>query len=66
MLQKFKTNKRLLLAATLMTGLLSASGAQAEIDSIHFLIPGGAGGGWDVLARRCECDERGLPDQVPR
>jgi len=51
MLQKFKTNKRLLLAATLMTGLLSASGAQAEIDSIHFLIPGGAGGGWDGTAR---------------
>ena len=51
MLQKFKTSQRLLVAAALMTDLLSASVAQAEIDSIHLLIPVGAGGGWDVTAR---------------
>ena len=37
----------LLMAALLNTGNLNA----AEIDSIHFLIPGGAGGGWDGTAR---------------
>ena len=31
---------------------LSMSGAaMAQVDSIHFLIPGGAGGGWDGTAR---------------
>jgi putative tricarboxylic transport membrane protein len=48
---RFKTSQRLLVTAALMTDLLSASVAQAEIDSIHFLIPVGAGGGWDVTAR---------------
>ena len=32
------------------TGALGTAGA-AEIDAIHFLIPGGAGGGWDGTAR---------------
>ena len=31
---------------------ISLSGAaMADVDSIHFLIPGGAGGGWDGTAR---------------
>ena len=51
MLQQFKTKQRMLLTAVLMSGLLGAGAAQAEIDSIHFLIPGGAGGGWDGTAR---------------
>lgn len=34
------------LALTLSTGALAA-----DIDAIHFLIPGGAGGGWDGTAR---------------
>jgi len=29
----------------------AASAAGGEIESIHFLIPGGAGGGWDGTAR---------------
>lgn len=33
----------MLLTAALMSGLLGAGAAHAEIDSIHFLIPGGAG-----------------------
>ncbi|HIC82574.1 MAG TPA: tripartite tricarboxylate transporter substrate binding protein [Kiloniellaceae bacterium] len=33
------------------TFLLSAPAAAQEIESIHFLIPGGAGGGWDGTAR---------------
>ncbi len=28
-----------------------SAGAYAQVDSIHFLIPGGAGGGWDGTAR---------------
>ena len=50
MLQRFKTKQRMLLTAVLMSGLLGACAAHAEIDSIHFLIPGGAGGGWDGTA----------------
>ena len=37
---------------TLLCCLLGASlGVQAKIDEVHFLIPGGAGGGWDNTAR---------------
>ena len=40
------------LKRTLLCCLLGASlGVQAKIDDIHFLIPGGAGGGWDNTAR---------------
>ena len=31
--------------------LFGATQAQAKVDEIHFLIPGGAGGGWDGTAR---------------
>ena len=31
--------------------LFTASAIAADVDSIHFLIPGGAGGGWDGTAR---------------
>ncbi len=34
-----------------LTLLASAAGAAPMVDSIHFLIPGGAGGGWDGTAR---------------
>ncbi|SVD26300.1 uncharacterized protein METZ01_LOCUS379154, partial [marine metagenome] len=36
-----------ILSVALSTGSLAA----VEIDKIHFLIPGGAGGGWDGTAR---------------
>jgi putative tricarboxylic transport membrane protein len=40
------------LAALAVLALALNTGAHAaEIDSIHFLIPGGAGGGWDGTAR---------------
>lgn len=43
------------LGALIVTGLLLGGGAPAQadpqIDDIHFLIPGGAGGGWDGTAR---------------
>lgn len=40
------------LAVAAMATLLSIGNINAaEIDSIHFLIPGGAGGGWDGTAR---------------
>ena len=35
------------MATILSTGSINA----AEIESVHFLIPGGAGGGWDGTAR---------------
>jgi len=45
--------KSVLMALLLLPLALPASQAQAaeKIDSIHFLIPGGAGGGWDGTAR---------------
>lgn len=50
---KFSMGRRALLAATVafsMAGSAFAGGHQV-LDSIHFLIPGGAGGGWDGTAR---------------
>ena len=44
---KFNRLKGVIVAAT----LFAAPAGAAEIDSIHFLIPGGAGGGWDGTAR---------------
>jgi putative tricarboxylic transport membrane protein len=38
-------------AGCLMLGLLAAPGLATEVQEIHFLIPGGAGGGWDGTAR---------------
>ena len=40
-----------LLAAGLALGLFAAPANAADIESLHFLIPGGAGGGWDGTAR---------------
>ncbi len=51
------SNRHLLLAVSFvaLTGLASLSAnvanAAESVDSIHFLIPGGAGGGWDGTAR---------------
>lgn len=39
------------LAATIITASLSFSALAADVEKIHFLIPGGAGGGWDMTAR---------------
>ena len=53
-MMKFKLGRRALLAAAVATMCLSAPIiAQAEevVESIHFVIPGGAGGGWDGTAR---------------
>ncbi|WP_349358896.1 tripartite tricarboxylate transporter substrate-binding protein [Stappia sp.] len=48
-----KTTRRGLVAVAAAFGLAVASaGTQAaDIESIHFLVPGGAGGGWDGTAR---------------
>ncbi|ODA35161.1 transporter [Veronia pacifica] len=42
--------KSILIAGSLALGGIS-SVAQGDTESIHFLIPGGAGGGWDGTAR---------------
>ena len=42
--------KKLALGAAALVVSASAASAQ-DVDSIHFLIPGGAGGGWDGTAR---------------
>ncbi|TDL87983.1 tripartite tricarboxylate transporter substrate binding protein [Meridianimarinicoccus aquatilis] len=50
---KLELGRRALLAAAAafaFTGTAQAEGHQA-VESIHFLIPGGAGGGWDGTAR---------------
>ena len=48
------TGRRRLLTVALASCLsvgISLPTFAADIDSIHFLIPGGAGGGWDGTAR---------------
>lgn len=53
-MEKFKLTRRLMLAATAATlsfGASAQAGNDQVLDSIHFLIPGGAGGGWDGTAR---------------
>ncbi len=39
------------LATALVSAMFSVSVSAQSVDSIHFLIPGGAGGGWDGTAR---------------
>ena len=49
-----KFTRRALVAAaavTLSLGTPDFAGGHQVVDSIHFLIPGGAGGGWDGTAR---------------
>lgn len=47
-----RTSLRAASLAAITAGFLAAGPAQAaEISEIHFLIPGGAGGGWDGTAR---------------
>ena len=44
--------RRVALATVLFFSVgISSSVYAADVDSIHFLIPGGAGGGWDGTAR---------------
>ncbi|WCN10111.1 tripartite tricarboxylate transporter substrate binding protein [Marinomonas mediterranea] len=51
MLPKFLASKRASILAAALTAGLSAGMTQAAVDEVHFLIPGGAGGGWDGTAR---------------
>ena len=51
---KLKLGRRALMAsavAALSFGTPAFAGGHQVVDSIHFLIPGGAGGGWDGTAR---------------
>lgn len=51
---KFKMGRRTLLASALVALSITApvfADSHNAVDSIHFLIPGGAGGGWDGTAR---------------
>ncbi|PKF49406.1 tripartite tricarboxylate transporter substrate binding protein [Enterovibrio nigricans] len=43
--------KRSLVAALALSSVLGAGVANAAVEEVHFLIPGGAGGGWDGTAR---------------
>lgn len=49
------TRRSVMAAAIGLTVAIAAGSAQAgemqQLDSIHFLVPGGAGGGWDGTAR---------------
>lgn len=50
----FKTSRRIVIAsaaAFAMTGGPALADGHQKLESIHFLIPGGAGGGWDGTAR---------------
>ena len=52
-MSNFKLGRRALIAAVAAFGLAGPAAADGHqvLDSIHFLIPGGAGGGWDGTAR---------------
>ena len=52
-MKAWKIARRAFLGAMLATGIAGTAMAMEDqvIDSIHFLIPGGAGGGWDGTAR---------------
>ncbi|MEM5475638.1 tripartite tricarboxylate transporter substrate-binding protein [Pacificibacter sp. AS14] len=43
--------RALMLGAAAALSLATSAFADTKVDSIHFLIPGGAGGGWDGTAR---------------
>lgn len=45
-----KICKNVALASYLIAGITSASVA-SNVEKIHFIVPGGAGGGWDGTAR---------------
>ena len=49
----FEMGRRALIAGVAALGLAGPAAADGHqvLDSIHFLIPGGAGGGWDGTAR---------------
>lgn len=42
---------KMMAASCLMVAGMSSAASAADVDHIHFLIPGGAGGGWDGTAR---------------
>ena len=50
---RMKSTLKVLAYAIGVAGMMTVSGMTkaADIDKIHFLIPGGAGGGWDGTAR---------------
>ena len=50
-MQKFAFTRRALIAAAAVVSFSAPAFADPMVDSIHFLIPGGAGGGWDGTAR---------------
>ena len=52
-MQTFTLGRRALIAAAAATLTLGAPAIAEDqvVDSIHFLVPGGAGGGWDGTAR---------------
>lgn len=52
-MKTFELGRRAFLASALALGFASPSFADGHqvLDSVHFLIPGGAGGGWDGTAR---------------
>ena len=45
------TRRAMLAAATATLAFSGMAKADQMMDSVHFLIPGGAGGGWDGTAR---------------
>ncbi|WP_087024562.1 tripartite tricarboxylate transporter substrate binding protein [Thaumasiovibrio subtropicus] len=50
MFSQFLSKQRVTLVAACIASSVAFS-AQASVDEIHFLVPGGAGGGWDSTAR---------------
>jgi len=53
-MKSFNMTRRVVMAAAaaaLTLGTPAVAGGHQVVDSIHFLIPGGAGGGWDGTAR---------------
>lgn len=50
MFKQYRKGKSTAIVAGVIAAALSIN-VQASVDNIHFLVPGGAGGGWDSTAR---------------
>ena len=48
---RFTKTIKMMAASCLLVAGFAGSAVAADVESIHFLIPGGAGGGWDGTAR---------------
>ncbi len=63
---RFSSSRKVVLRSLLAASVAAASMSSMALDSVHFLVPGGAGGGWDTTARGTgdALKKSGLVDEV--